>query len=166
MRTFGPPFATHDGMAIPFRRILVPIDFTAVSTHALDWAMELAASLGASITVLHSYAIPVVGFPDGALIPTAQVATGLGEAAQAALEAAVKGHRGGAVPLETVLREGEAWEEIVNVADEIDADLIVVGTHGRHGLARALLGSVAEHVVRTSHRPVLTLSAPAPEKKP
>jgi nucleotide-binding universal stress UspA family protein len=152
-------------MAIPFRRILVPIDFTDVSTHALDWAIELAASVGASITVLHSYVIPVVGYPDGALIPTPQVVTELGAAAQGALETAVKGRRGSSVPLATVLREGEAWEAIVNVADEIDADLIVVGTHGRHGLARALLGSVAEHVVRTSHRPVLTLSAPPPEKK-
>jgi len=152
-------------MAIPFRRILVPIDFTEVSTHALDWAMELAASVGASLTVMHSYVIPVVGFPDGALIPTPQVAAGLGEAAQKALDAAVQARRGGKVPLEAVLREGEAWEEIVAVADEIDADLIVVGTHGRHGLARALLGSVAEHVVRTSHRPVLTLSVPPPEKK-
>jgi nucleotide-binding universal stress UspA family protein len=152
-------------MAIPFRRILVPIDFTDVSTHALDWALELAASVGASITVMHSYAIPMVGFPDGALIPTPQVATDLAEAAQKALDAAVQGRRGGAVPLDAVLREGEAWEEIVSVADEIDADLIVVGTHGRHGLARALLGSVAEHVVRTSHRPVLTLGPSAPEKK-
>jgi nucleotide-binding universal stress UspA family protein len=146
-------------MAIPFRRILVPIDFTEVSAHALDWAMELAASVGASITVMHSYAIPVVGFPDGALIPTPQVATDLGTAAADALEAAVKPKRGGKVPIDTVLREGDAWEEIVNTADEINADLIVIGTHGRHGLARALLGSTAEHVVRTSHRPVLTLGA-------
>jgi nucleotide-binding universal stress UspA family protein len=152
-------------MAIPFRRILVPTDFTDVSNHALDWAIELAASVGASVTVMHSYAIPVVGFPDGALLPTPQLALGMSEAAAAALEAAVAGRRGGAVPLDTVLREGEAWEEIVDVADEVDADLIVVGTHGRHGLARALLGSVAEHVVRTSHRPVLTLSAVPPEKK-
>jgi nucleotide-binding universal stress UspA family protein len=152
-------------MAIPFRRILVPTDFTDVSAHALEWAIELAASVGASVTVLHSYAIPVVGFPDGALIPTPQVATGMSEAAAAGLEAAVKHLRGGAVPIETVLREGDAWEEIVHLADEIDADLIVIGTHGRHGLARALLGSVAEHVVRTSHRPVLTLGAAPAEAK-
>jgi len=144
-------------MAIPFRRILVPIDFTDLSARALDWAIELAASVGAEITVMHSYAIPVVGFPDGALIPTADAATSLGDAARAGLEAAVAGRRNRGVKLTTVLREGEAWEEIVSVADEVDADLIVVGTHGRHGLARALLGSVAEHVVRTSHRPVLTL---------
>ena len=64
-------------MAIPFRRILVPIDFTDVSSSALDWAIELAGSLGASVTVMHTYVIPVVGFPDGALIPSAEMAIGL-----------------------------------------------------------------------------------------
>jgi nucleotide-binding universal stress UspA family protein len=145
-------------MAIPFRRILVPTDFTELSSRAVDWAIELAASVGASVTVMHAYSIPVVGFPDGALMPTAQVATDLGRAAQAGLNAAVEGRRNRGVPLETVLREGEAWEEIMSVADAIDADLIVIGSHGRHGLARFLLGSVAEHVIRTSHRPVLTLT--------
>jgi len=145
-------------MAIPFRRILVPIDFTDLSAAALDWAIELAASVGASVTVMHSYAIPMVGFPDGALIPSATAATGLGEAAQKALEEVVaKRRRPGGVPLESLLREGDAWEEIQHVADEMNADLIVIGTHGRHGLARALLGSVAERVIRTAHRPVLTL---------
>jgi nucleotide-binding universal stress UspA family protein len=149
-------------MAIPFRRILVPIDFTDVSSSALDWAVELAASLEASVTVMHTYAIPVVGFPDGALIPSAEMATGLGDAARKGLEAAVaQRRRPGGVPLEAVLREGDAWEEIQRLADEMDADVIVIGTHGRHGLARALLGSVAEHVVRTAHRPVITLNADA-----
>jgi nucleotide-binding universal stress UspA family protein len=146
-------------MAIPFRRILVPIDFTDVSASALDWAIELAASVGASVTVMHAYSIPVVGFPDGALIPSQEMATGLGDAARSGLEAAVtERRRPGGVPLQAVLREGDAWEEIQRLADEIDADAIVVGTHGRHGLARALLGSVAEHVMRTSHRPVITLN--------
>jgi nucleotide-binding universal stress UspA family protein len=152
-------------MAIPFRRILVAVDFTELSAHALDWAIELAASVGATVTVMHSYAIPVVGFPDGALIPSAETATGLGDAARAGLDSVVAAKADRGVPLKSVLREGEAWEEIVSVADEMDADLIVLGTHGRHGLARALLGSVAEQVVRSSHRPVVTLGAPAENKK-
>ena len=146
------------GMAIPFRRILVPTDFTELSNRAVDWAIELAASVGASVTVMHSYAIPIVAFSDSALIPTTQVATGLGHAAQTALDAAVNVRRDRGVPLEGVLREGEAWEEIQAVAESMDADLIVLGTHGRQGLARVLLGSVAEHVIRTSHRPVVTLT--------
>ena len=56
-----------------------------------------------------------------------------------------------------VLREGVPWEEINAVADAIDADLVVIGTHGRRGLTRALLGSVAENVVRTAHRPIVTI---------
>jgi nucleotide-binding universal stress UspA family protein len=52
-----------------------------------------------------------------------------------------------------------------SVAEEMGADLIVVGTHGRRGLARALLGSVAENIIRRAHRPVLTLHGPREEKE-
>lgn len=65
--------------------------------------------------------------------------------------------------MQAVLRNGVAWEEIAAVAKESQADLIVIGTRGRRGLARALLGSVAESVIRTSDVPVLTLHAPAEE---
>ncbi len=139
------------------RRILVATDFTATSNLALDWAIELAAPLGASVTVMHAYEIPVIGFPDGALIATSEVAARLGEAARAALESAIEQRQGRGVALVGTLREGVPWEEINAVAEEIDADLIVIGTHGRRGIARALLGSVAENVIRTSHRPVTTL---------
>lgn len=109
---------------------------------------------------MHSYEIPIIGFPDGALVATAEVASRIADASRSALEGTVEKHRGRGVPIESVLREGVAWEEIEAVADEIDADLIVIGTHGRRGLARALLGSVAENVVRTAHRPVLTIHGP------
>jgi nucleotide-binding universal stress UspA family protein len=144
------------------QRILVPTDFTETSDHALDWAIELAARLGAAVTVMHAYEIPVVGFPDGALIATADVASRIADASRTALDRTVEQHRGRGVPIDSVLRQGVAWEEIESVADELDADMIVIGTHGRRGLARALLGSVAENVVRTAHRPVLTLHGPHP----
>jgi nucleotide-binding universal stress UspA family protein len=139
------------------RRILVATDFTATSNLALDWAIELAAPLGASVTVIHAYEIPVIGFPDGALIATSEVAARISTAARAALDSVVEQREGRGVPLTSKLREGVAWEEINAVADEMDADLIVLGTHGRRGIARALLGSVADKVIRTSHRPVTTL---------
>jgi nucleotide-binding universal stress UspA family protein len=142
------------------RRILVATDFTDTSSRALDWAIELAAPLGASITVMHAYEIPIVGFPDAALIATADVATRISDAARAALESTIEQRRGRGVRLDALLREGVAWEEINSVADELDADLIVIGTHGRRGLARALLGSVAENVIRTARRPVTTLHGP------
>jgi nucleotide-binding universal stress UspA family protein len=106
------------------------------------------------ITLMHSYEIPIVGFPDGALVATAEIATRVADAARTGLERAVAKEQGRKVKVEGLLREGIPWEEINKVAEEIDADLVVIGTHGRKGLARALLGSVAEKVVRTSHRPV------------
>jgi nucleotide-binding universal stress UspA family protein len=56
-----------------------------------------------------------------------------------------------------MLRTGDARDVIVDVAKEIGADLIVMGTHGRRGVRRALLGSIAEGVLRTAHCPVLTI---------
>lgn len=142
------------------RRILVPTDFTETSDRALDWAVDLAASVGASVTVMHAYEIPIVGFPDGALIATADVASRIADASRAALDACVEQRRGKGVPLDSVLREGVPWEEINRLADEVNADMVVIGTHGRRGLARALLGSVAENVIRTAHRPILTIHGP------
>jgi nucleotide-binding universal stress UspA family protein len=139
------------------RRVLVATDFTATSNAAVDWAIDLAAPLGASVTVIHAYEIPVIGFPDGALIATADMAARMSIAARAALDTTVEQRQGRGVAVEGVLREGVAWEEITTVADEIDADLVVIGTHGRRGIARALLGSVAENVIRTSNRPVTTI---------
>jgi nucleotide-binding universal stress UspA family protein len=147
-------------MAVVFRRILVPTDFTETSDRALDWAIHLASAVGASVTVMHAYEIPVVGFPDGALIPTAEIAQRITDAARNGLTALVDRNRDRGVAIDGILREGVAYEEINAVADQIDADLLVVGTHGRRGLARALLGSVAENVIRTSHRPVLTIHGP------
>jgi nucleotide-binding universal stress UspA family protein len=109
---------------------------------------------------MHSYEIPIVGFPDGALVATADIAARMREASRAGLDRVVAKRRGGKLQVDDVLREGVAWEEILTVADEVDADVIVIGTHGRKGLARALLGSVAENVVRTATRPVLTIHGP------
>ncbi len=139
-----------------FRRILVPTDFTETSDRALDLALDLAARVDGSVTVMHSYEIPVIGFPDGALVATADIATRIAEVSRRALEGIVAKRRG-KVPIESVLREGVAWEEINAQAEEMRADLIIVGTHGRRGLTRALLGSVAENVIRTGTRPVLVV---------
>jgi nucleotide-binding universal stress UspA family protein len=139
------------------RRILVPTDFTETSEHAIDWALGVASKVGAAVTVMHAYEIPIIGFPDGAIIATPDVAARIADASHAALDATVKRLAARGVPLESVLREGTAWEEINAVAESINADLIVIGTHGRRGLARALLGSVAENVIRTALRPVVTI---------
>ena len=139
------------------RRILVPTDFTETSDRALDWALDLAKRLGAAVTILHAYEIPIVGFPDGAIIATPEIAGRISDASKAALESTMARAQDRGVTVDGVLREGVPWEEINAVADAIDADLVVIGTHGRRGLTRALLGSVAENVVRTAHRPIVTI---------
>jgi nucleotide-binding universal stress UspA family protein len=78
-------------------------------------------------------------------------------AARAAMDALAKRSKPAGVELSFVLRQGAAWSEIQAVAKEIKADLVVIGSHGRRGLSRALLGSVAEKVVRTAPCPVLTV---------
>jgi nucleotide-binding universal stress UspA family protein len=147
---------------LSIKRILVATDFTDASDRALDYALELARKLDASIVLMHSYEIPVVGFPDGVLIATPNVAGQLRTAAQEGLRATVARHAAAGVRVDTVLREGAATREVNALAEELDADLIVLGTHGRKGIAHAILGSVAEQIVRTARRPVLTIhDAPA-----
>jgi nucleotide-binding universal stress UspA family protein len=142
------------------RRFLVPTDFTETSDRALDWAIDLAARVGASVTVMHAYEIPVLGFPDGALIATPEIATRISDAARSALDRTLERWKGRGVPLDAVLRDGVPYEEVNTLAEAIKADLIIIGTHGRRGLARALLGSVAENVIRTATRPVVTIHGP------
>src|SRR5580698_1652878 len=143
-----------------FKRILVPTDFTETSDRAIDYALSLAERLGSSVTIMHAYEIPIIGFPDGALVATADIATQIANASRAGLDSAVSRRQGAKVKIDGILRDGVAWEEINKVADEIVADLIVIGTHGRRGIARALRGSVAENVIRTAHHPVLTIHGP------
>jgi nucleotide-binding universal stress UspA family protein len=145
---------------LTLRKILVPIDFNETSDKALDFAIDLAQKFDAEVIVMHAYAIPFLGFLDGVLVVTADVATRIQEAAKKGLDAAVSVRASRGVKLSSILRDGVAWEEIRAVADEMSVDLIVMGTHGRRGIARALLGSVAENVIRTVMTPVLTIHGP------
>jgi nucleotide-binding universal stress UspA family protein len=146
-------------MRLP-KRILVATDFSDTADAAFDYAVELAKQLGAKVTALHAYELPVYGFPNGALVASVEMTTRIMTAAQEALDAACKARANRGVEISPIVRQGVTWEEVHRVAEEIDADLIVIGTHGRKGLSRALLGSVAEKIIRTATRPVLTIHAP------
>jgi nucleotide-binding universal stress UspA family protein len=148
----------------PIQRIVVATDFSDLAETVIDHALDLAKQLGASLTLVHAYEIPIYGFPDGVLVAPAELASRLGTSAQEALDSVAKRHADRGVALTTVLRMGPAWDEINAVAEETKADLIVVGTHGRRGLARALLGSTAERLIRTATRPVFVVHAAAPAK--
>lgn len=139
--------------------ILVPTDFSVASEAALDHAIGLASKLGGKVYVLHAYQLPVVGFPDGVLVPTAEIASRVISWAQTELAACVAKRKASGVEILPILKQADPREAALAVAEEISADLIVMGTHGRRGIARALIGSVAESVVRTSAVPVMTVHA-------
>ncbi len=134
--------------------ILVPIDHSACSVQALDYAAELTQKLDAKLTLLSVIGIPSYGVPELGVGLTAPMMDSLIADNQRALDDLAKARP--AVG-QTLVRVGDARDVILQMADELKADLIVMGTHGRRGISRALLGSVAEMVVRTSQVPVLTV---------
>jgi nucleotide-binding universal stress UspA family protein len=143
---------------IQIERILCPTDFSEFSVRALRHATALARRFGARLTVLHvipqwvPYTHAPAYFPGPMLANPAlcrHVEQDVREFAAPAIEAGV--------PVETMLREAEPWREIQAVAEELPADLVVMGTHGRGGFEQLLLGAVAEKVLRRAPCPVLTV---------
>lgn len=139
-----------------FKNILVPTDFGESSARALTIAVDLATRYGSSLTLLHTYEVPVYAYPGVVGVP-ADLATPLREAAQSQLDRNLAELQKRVPNAASILCFGVPWREIAATAERIHADLIVMGTHGRQGFNRMLLGSVAEKLVRTSPVPVLTV---------
>ena len=143
------------------RNILVPIDFSAQCENALDYAIGLASKLDATIHLIHVIGLPAMGVPELGLALTSSVIEQMVNTNEAALEKLAAARRAAGAKIgEVLLRTGDAREMILHAAESVHADLIIMGTHGRRGLSRALLGSVAEWVVRVSPVPVLTVRKP------
>lgn len=144
---------------MPFRKILVPTDFSAHSTEALRVAVDLSKSFSAPVQILAVYQPPVVPLvPEGALFPLpVDVAADVARVNTRLLEEASRATELGACEVTSALRQGAPFSEIIANAREGEFDLIVMGTHGRTGLRHALLGSVAEKVVRKAPCAVLTV---------
>jgi nucleotide-binding universal stress UspA family protein len=134
--------------------ILVGTDFSDAGRAALDWAIALARPLQARIVLAHVYDLPLVGLPDAAILVGAETASQLSDEAQRALDGEIARVRSGGVPVEGRLLQGDPRDILPSQGASSEAMLIVVGSHGRRGLARALMGSVAETLVRTSNVPV------------
>lgn len=141
--------------SLDLKRILVPTDFGEPAAKALDIAVDLAKKYGATITLAHIYEIPVYPYP-GTVVEI-DLVTPVREAAQKQLTSAFEALKKRGVEARSELLFGVPWREIVDIADHRKADLIVMGTQGRRGVMRALMGSVAEKVVRLSPVPVLTV---------
>lgn len=142
------------------KTILVPTDLSEGAEAALDFACELARKLEATVHILHVIAIPALGVPELGVAITSTVIDQLIEENQSALDALADAHRGQATIGEVMLKTGDPRDVIDNTAEQLHVDLIVMGTHGRRGFSRVLLGSVAETVVRSAPCPVLTVRRP------
>ena len=136
--------------------ILVPHDFGEPADAALEMALSLAPKLDASIVVLHAYEPPNAAYPL-APFPILDVVPALAKASESGVEAIVTRVKRQWKRTRGVVRCGKPWSEILGAATELGAAMIVMGTAGRRGIERALLGSVAEKVVRSSEIPVITV---------
>jgi nucleotide-binding universal stress UspA family protein len=142
-------------------RILVPTDFSEHATCALDYAVALAHKLDATVYLLNAMSLQFVEYP---IEVTSDMIDGVMKTNQKELDKLIAARAGQASFGPAMLEVGDARLVIEQAATKLGADLIVMGTHGRQGLRRALLGSVAESLVRTAPCPVLlvrTNNAPA-----
>ena len=142
----------------PIKHILVATDYGESSDRAVEYAAYLANAFGAALTLLHSFEVPALGL-DGAVPFPVDMITPIHEESRrnlatclAELQREVPGAR-------SILTSGNPSDAILEASKQQGVDLIVMGTHGRRGVSRALLGSVAERTVRCSQIPVLTVAA-------
>lgn len=142
-----------------FEHILVATDFGEPSARALDLALHLATESGAELTLLHTFEIPQYAYTETTYL-NADWITPLQRAAHERLDRLLEETRKTLPRARALLRTGSPWREVLAAAEEEGADLVVIGTHGRRGLRHALLGSVAEKIVRMASVPVLTVRAP------
>jgi nucleotide-binding universal stress UspA family protein len=141
------------------KHVLVPTDFAQASASALELGVQLARAFDAKLTLLHVWELPIYPYMDFML--NSAVITQIEDAATQGLARALEELQKTMPAAQSKLKTGLPWQGILEAADELGADLIVMGTHGRHGLSRLTLGSIAEKVVRLSKVPVLTAHAPA-----
>jgi nucleotide-binding universal stress UspA family protein len=139
------------------KNILVPTDLSPHAEAAFEYACELAVKLDATVHLVHVIGIPALGVPElGVAVTSAMIDSMLADS-QRALDALAARAPFGAQIGQILMKTGDARDMIDQTAKEVGADLIVMGTHGRRGFSRALLGSTAEVVVRTAPCPVLTV---------
>jgi universal stress protein A len=138
------------------QKIVFPTDLSPVSTEALQWATSLARDTGATLFIVHVEE-PPVAYGGGDLYYGMDVGD-RDQLRQSLLKVQPADPQ---VPCVHKLLVGDPAQAIVQTAEDEHADLIVMGTHGRTGLTRLLMGSVAEAVVRKAPCPVLTVKHPA-----
>lgn len=141
-----------------FHRIVVPTDFSECAEEAFSLTQRVAKALGSEVVLVHVFVAPPVY---GEAMATAWEAVEDAEKWVAAeIDRWAQRAAKNGIAVRTIMSTGPAAQVIARVAIEERADLIIIGTHGRGGVSRALLGSVADRVVRTAPCPVLTVRKP------
>jgi nucleotide-binding universal stress UspA family protein len=153
---------------LPFRKILCPTDFSEASYDALTAAIEIALRFSAELILVT--VVDVVPTVTWVIEPSTETADTsdfdvesyqqeLEDQTRLTLREVVKHRVPEGVRTHSIVTHGDAAHEILQVADEESADLIVIATHGRTGFKHLVFGSVAEKIVRLSRHPVLTIRA-------
>ena len=143
-----------------FYRIVVPTDFSTCSEEAWRVARSVAATSRGELVLTHVLTEAPL-YRESVMTQVRPVYEGARKWAEATLEDWVAKARAEGLNARAMLRTGVPYREVVALATDERADLIVIGTHGRGGIDRALLGSVADRVVRLAPCPVLTVREPA-----
>jgi nucleotide-binding universal stress UspA family protein len=145
-----------------FTHILVAIDLEGSSARALEVAEGLALKLGARLTLMHATAVPPMVF-ESSVEAAGDLVTPVEDGAAHELRKLVTTRRGHGLRVDAVIRPEAPVEAVTAAVRETGADLVIVGTHGRHGVERLLLGSVAEVLLRQSPVPVLVVRQSPPQ---
>jgi nucleotide-binding universal stress UspA family protein len=148
---------------LPFKKILVPVDFSEPSKKALTYGMTLATQLKAKLLIAHivpesvafAYAFPIESY---------QIEKQQYDTAQREIQALVPPNYGAAFGVQTIVKIGQVEPELLGIVKEEKVDLVVMGTHGRRYVGRWFMGSVTEHILRKVPVPVMTVSHVSPEK--
>ncbi|PWW81830.1 MULTISPECIES: universal stress protein [Prosthecochloris] len=142
---------------IKIRRILCPVDFSEASRKAVRYAHEFAKGMGASLVLLNVVEPrPMAVDMSLSYVPLEE---DLEKAAKEDLEEIIRTEREKGIEVQADVQIGTPSETILEKAEELDVNLIIVGSHGKTGLSRILMGSVAESVVRKAKCPVLIVKA-------
>jgi nucleotide-binding universal stress UspA family protein len=147
---------------VTVKKILCPVDFFAASEAAVDYATGLAANYGAEVHLLHVITPFAATWGEYAIDTTSIISSWEERASEELKKLATKARIAGVVAA-THVYVGDVYEEIKAAIEEMDPDLVVMGTHGRRGVERWFIGSTTEKLLRHSPVPIVTI-APAGEK--
>ena len=151
-------------MGIQLRSILFPTDFSETSDHALQYAVALAEQFRARIDMVHVVEeVAITQHISVTLVDTGEIIEHLVADAKKRLAGYEKDHVPAGIKTKCTTLRGTPFLEVIRYAREHESDVVVMGTHGRTGLAHVVMGSTAEKVVRHSPCPVLTVRSPGHE---